>query len=82
MAVIEKGFCDVIGCNNWPECNYQDGLNPPCVSKTSESPTKSPNTQSTAAIKKLETHSFEIECDDNVFVRLSEVLDCINAIKA
>lgn len=36
QPVIEKGFCDNSGCNNWPECNYQKGQNPPCTSLLSE----------------------------------------------
>jgi hypothetical protein len=34
--VIEKGFCDNSGCNNWPECNYQSELNPPCAKRAVE----------------------------------------------
>lgn len=30
MSVIQKSFCDNIGCNNWPECYYQKGCTPPC----------------------------------------------------
>ena len=30
--VVENGFCDRSGCNNWPECNYQEpGAAPPCA---------------------------------------------------
>lgn len=34
--VIEKGFCDKSGCNNWPECNYQEEQRPPCAKAVEE----------------------------------------------